>query len=402
MKKIIIILFFIYSQSIFSQVHLDTLTSEDKNWILSNLGSDENAYTAIIGVIKYHIPEAEDSIIYYIWKNSRVVQTKFVKALQVIGSSYAHTYAIALLDSINNNPSHGESWSFPDDDKVSITEVLFDLGDYSTATYVFELLEKYKPEVNNLNAIKLLPRIIKNVPEYEQEAKSQLIYASLHSIDPKDRIFTLKKLYDIYGDQIKPYIEQMFISDSSVDNRGTVLLNYLYRYNDLDDLYRERLLQEEDATLRLEIIKELIGKYGRPSDFLFVKEYLKNENDSTVISLGEYYINVIQLPNNDSLNTIQTSLDSLSSIINQIFSYNWINDLTFVNKLHSYVQTAISKIQSEDSLGCRLSINSFQDSVDYVYADSLNPDPRFVTLEGWKFLHWNAQYILDRLPANKR
>ncbi len=37
--------------------------------------------------------------------------------------------------------------------------------------------------------------------------------------------------------------------------------------------------------------------------------------------------------------------------------------------------------------------------MDYVFKDSLNTDPRFVTLEGWKFLYWNAQYILDRLPS---
>ncbi len=37
--------------------------------------------------------------------------------------------------------------------------------------------------------------------------------------------------------------------------------------------------------------------------------------------------------------------------------------------------------------------------MDNVFKDSLNTDPRFVTIEGWKFLYWNAQYILDRLPA---
>jgi IPT/TIG domain. len=43
-------------------------------------------------------------------------------------------------------------------------------------------------------------------------------------------------------------------------------------------------------------------------------------------------------------------------------------------------------------------VKAFQDLVDNVYKDSLNTDPRFVTIEGWKFLYWNAKYILDRLP----
>ena len=51
-----------------------------------------------------------------------------------------------------------------------------------------------------------------------------------------------------------------------------------------------------------------------------------------------------------------------------------------------------------DSLACAVKVKSFQDLVDFVYKDSLNTDARFVTLEGWNFLYWNAQYILDRLP----
>jgi hypothetical protein len=45
-------------------------------------------------------------------------------------------------------------------------------------------------------------------------------------------------------------------------------------------------------------------------------------------------------------------------------------------------------------------VKAFQDLVDNVYKDSLNTDARFVTIEGWKFLYWNAQYILDRLPVD--
>ena len=91
-------------------------------------------------------------------------------------------------------------------------------------------------------------------------------------------------------------------------------------------------------------------------------------------------------------------IDTIISVTDQTFKQNWLSDLKFKNDLQSIMQSAKIKLLAGDSLACRVQVKEFQDLVDNVYKDSLNTDPRFVTIEGWKFLYWNAQYILDRLP----
>ena len=100
----------------------------------------------------------------------------------------------------------------------------------------------------------------------------------------------------------------------------------------------------------------------------------------------------------DSAASLIDLLDNLTNYVDSVSSYNWLGDLTFSNELKTILTTAKTNLQNGDSLACRVQVKAFQDLVDNVYKDSLNTDPRFVTIEGWKFLYWNAQYILDRLP----
>jgi len=96
--------------------------------------------------------------------------------------------------------------------------------------------------------------------------------------------------------------------------------------------------------------------------------------------------------------TIIEKIDKLYQQVDSMYSYSWLSDSQFKNELQKVLQSAKTNLLADDSLDCRADIKSFQDSVDYVYADSLSSDPRFITIEGWKFLYWNVQYILDRLP----
>ncbi len=95
------------------------------------------------------------------------------------------------------------------------------------------------------------------------------------------------------------------------------------------------------------------------------------------------------------------SSDSLNNNLEELILYNWLGDLTFSNELKSILTTAKTNLQNGDSLACRINVKEFQDLVDNVYKDSLNTDPYFVKIEGWKFFYWNVQYILDRLSEPK-
>jgi hypothetical protein len=400
MKNILVILIFTIS-SIFSQHYHQNLTEDDKNWILSNIGSEEYGYTAVDGVINHNIVEAEDSLIKYIWRHDydRTVQVDFVEALRVINSTQAHYYAIALMDTLEVKSFGRDIFPTFSEDKVLLTSTLFKLGDYSTAEYVFELLDKYKPEVISFEALQLLPGIIENAPQFAQRAKEELIYAITFASDSRDRLYALNSFYEIYGDEAKQYMIQMFVADSSAANRGTALLYHLFRYYDLNELYRERLYLEEDSAVRLEIIKEILWQYPTPFNYQFVRDYLQYEPDSIVVSVGDLYLNVLKIPEPDSSLTVEILIDQLINIIDSTFFYAWLGDLQFKNQLQNVLQLAKTNLLAGDSLSCAMDVKSFQDSVDFVYKDSLNADPHFVTLEGWKFLYWNAQYILDRLPS---
>ncbi len=142
----------------------------------------------------------------------------------------------------------------------------------------------------------------------------------------------------------------------------------------------------------------MLDSFGTPSDYIFVTEYLQNEPNDTIKSVIQFEIDIFQPPLPDSTKSTNDLLNNLFNYVDSVSFYTWLGDLQFKSDLQSILQSAKTNLQSGDSLACRVQVKSFQDSVDNVYADSLNTDPRFVTLEGWKFLYWNAQYILDRLP----
>ncbi len=65
----------------------------------------------------------------------------------------------------------------PLDLQIVATHILFSYEDYSTVEYVFQIIERDKPK-NQIDPLakSLLPQIIENVPDYEIQAKEELIY----------------------------------------------------------------------------------------------------------------------------------------------------------------------------------------------------------------------------------
>ena len=96
--------------------------------------------------------------------------------------------------------------------------------------------------------------------------------------------------------------------------------------------------------------------------------------------------------------SVLLALDSLKNYTYQCSQLQWIDNLSFVNSITNYLITAKTKLQAGDSVGCYQSVKQFQNGVNAEYRDTLNTTPNFVTIEGWKFLYYNSQYILERLP----
>ncbi|MBV6421186.1 MAG: hypothetical protein DAHOPDDO_02459 [Ignavibacteriaceae bacterium] len=136
-------------------------------------------------------------------------------------------------------------------------------------------------------------------------------------------------------------------------------------------------------------------KYYSP---YFINFYTELINSGFYDYYALYSYNLFKPLPLDLQSPITSNITNLIDIIDSTINYSWLGDFTFSNELKNILTTAKTNLQNGDSLACRVQVKSFQDLVDNVYKDSLNSDPRFVTIEGWKFLYWNAQYILDRLP----
>jgi len=95
----------------------------------------------------------------------------------------------------------------------------------------------------------------------------------------------------------------------------------------------------------------------------------------------------------------QTLLDTLISQIKAAGTAGWLSDQSFIIEIERDLQRARQMLSAGDSLGCAKGVKSFQGKIDFAYKGSLGPDEHKVTIDGWKSLHYDAQYILDRLPA---
>ncbi len=138
-------------------------------------------------------------------------------------------------------------------------------------------------------------------------------------------------------------------------------------------------------------------RYYEPKYLKFMYDRFLIE-DSTIIKdwVGEFIYQFQPLVPNDSISTL-TLIDSLLSYKYQVASYNWLSDSNFVNELDSLLNNARSYLLQSDSNNCYRQIKLFQQRVDEEYIDSLDGDTKSVNKEAWKFLYYNAQYILPGL-----
>lgn len=95
----------------------------------------------------------------------------------------------------------------------------------------------------------------------------------------------------------------------------------------------------------------------------------------------------------------QTLIDGLGALVDTMADFTWIADSQYQLWLLGLIDSISNSFANGDSLNAVRGVKYFQQSIDYEYRDSLDGNNRNVNREGWKFLYYNAQYILDRLPT---
>jgi len=400
--KLLIILLFI-TQIFTSLDYCQDLTNEERQAIIAKLDSASFRIRvgAINDIVKYQIAEAVPSIEAKIWKQEPSVQFQFIDALLIFDSSRAREIILKIIDSAGNYSLREFALQDSVQIRVHATWYLFKLNDYSTVNYVFKMLERDKPKTDYW-ALDLLKKIILNVPDLADSAKAELHRILRTGNFHSDRYRALRDLFDLYGQEIIPDLTYIIRSDP--DPQGSIRIRammYLFQlqYPLMQSLLRERLTNEVAAPYREVFAESLLVHFGAASDYKYVSDYLPGEPDTTTRLLVNLALQSFLPPIPKSDISTQTLIDSLIQIEDEVQAYSWLGDQNLVIELDSNLTNAKNYLLSGDSSNCYRQIKIFQHKLDEEYRDSLDGDTKRVTIEGWKFLYYNAQYILARLSV---
>ncbi|HXG38859.1 MAG TPA: hypothetical protein VNL36_08840 [Bacteroidota bacterium] len=396
----------------FSTVDAQTLTPEQRQQIIAEIASQDPFVRseAIRQAIRYRIVEAAPVIEEQMWKNKTELYELSLRALEALESPNLFRVAKQLIDSAETHPS-SPIINDPLSLRVLATKYLFKFGDYSTAHYVFASLRDTTKRSLSTLAFYLLKPIIQNVPQYADSAKKEALRLVREANLWIDRLNILKDLLDVYGTQMFPEIVYMFVNDpepNGINRIAAFEMLCTLNYPQLNALLRDRLGKEIGAPYRRTIADTLLTRFGTPSDYQFVLDYQGREPDEITRSLIGYSLKDFVPPRPSASTPVSVLLDSLISYKHQVFALGWLGDKNFVNELDNHLDNAKRHLERRDSLNTAMQVSLFQEKVNREYEHTkekqgkgLPRDPRFVTIEGWKFLYHHAQYILDRLPKKK-
>jgi hypothetical protein len=398
--KNIVIITIIFLSTIVNIMAQQESLPEIKAYILNMLQS-EDYYdrNAVIGdaTYMYNVPEVVPILEQTIWNQDKYLAYDYLVALNKYNSSNFTSMAHQFIDAVDTMSVIMNSFSLFSvlEMKVYTTDDLMDRGDFSTIQFVFELIESKKPGTF-IGAANMLTKIIENVPQHESEAKAELIrLAQLN-----DRNESYNAVYWIikhYGEETIPILVNVFINSTYRPEKAIALDALIkFGYQDLENLMRRR--QITDSTMTTAIAEGLLEYYPSPYNYLFIGDNFGQISSGRQLTVS-FLLQGFTPPVPDSSLSNIDLLENLIDLTDTVYNYTWLGDLQFEDELQSIIQSAKTNLQNQDSLACAFQVKAFQDLVDNVYKDSLNADPRFVTIEGWKFFYWNAQYILDRLPA---
>jgi hypothetical protein len=385
-----------------------TITPEERQYIIADLDSVDilKRGNAVRDVIKYDIAEAIPILEAKFWGWPTTLQFGVLDALVHFNSPNLGTLAHAMIDSaefLANRLVEPGGFREPYDAlriRARASYGLLKIGDYSSVQHLLQDLERGSSHIFP-HVLEMLKILAINAPQYAQQAKHHLVRLSREAYLGIARGAALHVIAELYGSEICPDLVGSFQGDTAHSSNRILAMELLFQLDcpNLNNLLRERLSQETAWSYRTDIADSLLFRYGTISDYRFVQDYLPFEPHSTARSIMITGLEGFRPPQPKASVPLMEMFDTLHAQIIQTMEIAWLGENNFVNELGSHIQNAKTYLDGGDSLSSASQIELFQQKVDAEYRDSLDGDNRFVTVEGWKFLFYNAQYILDRLPA---
>jgi hypothetical protein len=388
------------------------ITPEKRQAILDSIAHSSAPYGAISLAIDNNIVEALPLVQSAFWRTRQIPSKgECLEAMLFFNSSDLRSYARAAYDSaqfyayhefdelnLSNRVQLHDSLQV----RVMATYYLLVSGDYSTVQCVFDLLRRERSKASiNSDALRSLKEVARRVPQFADSAKAELrrIMKGAHST--LNRWTALYSYVEVYGREAFPELVDVATNDPDPDggNRNTAIY-YLYQldYPDMQSFLRQRIAAEPGPAYRGEFADSLLIRYGTPQDYKVVSDYVVTESNDVVKRSVQRELASFLPPRPGQSVSVSSMIDNLIDCLAQLLSLNSIGNASYMNGLAADLSNAKVLITGGDSVGCARKVVGLQQRVDEQYHSSTNNNDKFVTLQGWKFIYYGAQYILDRLP----
>jgi hypothetical protein len=291
--------------------------------------------------------------------------------------------------------------------KLECAWYLFDVGDYSYIQLLLDDIQSLHPQPRELSWVK----IFNEMPQYAHIVKPKII-EYINDTTKAGGIYKSRLLYDIekkQGSDFSPDMLQLTRNCPDPWVRYDVLFDLVKMgYPNSLELLKEKFLKETFTIMKREIADTLLMRYGSINEYLFLKNNLATAIDtvewSGMIKMIQEKLEAFIPPKPANSIPIRDLLESLITLIKNVQLQNWVGDKNFVKELNNYLKDAKRHLSKNDSLKCAKEVSEFQIEINREYWEGNSTpqggrDKRFVTLEGWQFLYYNAQYIVERLAA---
>lgn len=375
----------------------EDLTEQQKQKIIFNLRNansheDDQAYDAILKVIKYKLSEAVPEIEKYFNIQDNFAKEQFLDALNIFHSSNTTVYAHLFLDSLDLNKKSERRYIF------GILSILFENGDISKYQLALDELDRNNP-ILRTPLLYALSYIAKNIHVAKDEAINGIKRIATESDDHYFRWYAFNELDAIMGAESVPFLLERIPFENN-NSPSTAIYHLLGKHKSplINSFIKEQVNLDYNKQVREALTFVLVNNYNTLDNFKFLTDLYSNfpnRYDSYIFRSHLYTSNFIRKP--ERYVTTLTILDTLTSYTNKSYGFGWLADKVYKNVLLTKLTNAKTKLSSGDSLGCKTEVATFHTSVNQVYQDSTGSYPKYVSDAGYKFMYHYAQFILDRL-----
>jgi hypothetical protein len=351
-------------------------------------------YTDIIPTLHIQFDSLED---YY-------ERFEYLCAMDMLGDSDITQYIYSLIDSahaiISDTSRDHDIYQ-----GIRAFDFLLDRHDYSRFQFIVDLCQlPWGANECELQIIRVMDENGENYREQIFTLLSNLVNLYPSFSYPSMLMETLERFLD-KSETLGLWltIAEQDTDRSTSDVAFMILLKHHPDHMFVLEKVLNKLSALQNDSISFEGSITLIYAFPFPEALLQFRDFgetLTNEfAKSQIRRLCSYNFLLREPPVPDSSKSILQIIDTLVAYKHRLASYNWLGDQSFVNELDSNLTSAKNYIVSGDSNNCARQIKLFQQKVDEEYRDSLGGDNKTVTIEGWKFLYYNAKYILERLPV---